>query len=318
MSSAWEELAASAAIDALRRREPDATAIALAACRPLTDGSSSGPLLVELAVVTGTTPKTERLVVKQASANEGRLLTSLSEAGLPVPVPLPVELLSEIELLVTAEIEGRTVAAALKAVEMRWQISALAFTFGRGLARIHRLDWRKVLPWLPEADPEVLPEDIIDDQLENWWRDREARVERLPAGEQPIFRRAFRWLDLHRPVELDVCLCHGNYSPEHLLVDEGEEAAGITGWGAARICDASYDLAMLEFDVAATGLPPEDVTLFSQAAIGAYLQASPRATTNTAFYTVLRLFGRLLESIEQGVPSEERERWAAPLQQTIR
>lgn len=316
MTSAWEELAINAAIDAAQRLRPG-TAITSVECRSLSPESPSGPASVELDWETGGTHQSSRLVVKQASAYEGRLLASLAEAGLPVPVPLPIDLLSDVELLVTPEIDGRTVTATLSTVEMRWQISALAFTFGRTLARIHRLDWRKVLPWLSEADPEVFPEDIIDGQLEAWWQDREPRIERLPSDEQPIFRRALGWLDLRRPVDLDVCLCHGGYSPAHLLVDEGDEAIGITGWGSARISDASYDLAMLEFDVAATSLPPEDVTLFSQAAVGAYLQASPRATTNTAFYTTLRLFDRLLDSIEVGISAEERERWAAPLQRAI-
>lgn len=316
MTSAWEELAINAAIDAAQQWEPG-VAISVVACRSLSTTSPTGPISVELSWEGGGTPQTRRLVVKQASAGEGRLLASLAEAGLPVPVPLPLDLLSDVELLVTPAIDGRTITDALSAVEMRWQISALAFTFGRTLARIHRLDWRKVLPWLPESDPEVFPEDIIDEQLEAWWQDREPRVERLQSDERPIFRRALGWLDLRRPVDLDVCLCHGSYSPGHLLVDDGDEAIGITGWGSARISDASYDLAMLEFDVAATDLSPEDVTLFSQAVVGAYLQASPRATTNTAFYTTLRLFDRLLDSIEAGISAEERERWAAPLQRAI-
>lgn len=317
MTSAWEEMAIKAATDAVRRREPEAAAIAFVGCHPVSPASPEGAVMVDLTWQSDEAHHASRLVVKRAGANEGRLLASLAEAGLPVPIPLPVDLLSDIDVLVTPEINGQMIATALASVEMRWQISALAFTFGRTLARVHRLDYRKVLPWLPEADPEVFPEDIIDEELDAWWSDREPRVERLPTGERAIFARALRWLDLHRPVDLDVCLCHGNYSLEHLLVDASDEAAGITGWGSARISDASYDLAMLESDAAGSGLPAEDVTLFSQAAIGAYLQASPRSTTNTAFYTAVRLFDRLLKSIEWDLPSEERDRWATPLQRAI-
>jgi aminoglycoside phosphotransferase len=231
-------------------------------------------------------------------SSEPAVLQALAESGIPVPgvFGAGAEGESKTTVLLTETLIGEPLSSLLAGIGMRWQISALAFTFARMLARVHALDWRLVAPWL--ADPEAVPEDLIDDQVEaemSGWRERAATLSE-PARNQ--VERVLDWLDVRRPVEVSLCLCHGTFTPDNVLI-ESDEVSDIVNWQRARVTDASYDLATLPFDLLATGLSAGDAQLFAQAAYGAYLQSSPRGLANTVYYSVARPLIDLLDVLEQ-------------------
>jgi aminoglycoside phosphotransferase (APT) family kinase protein len=205
---------------------------------------------------------------------------------------------------------GRIIAEAIRGAGMRWELSTLAFSFARMLAEIHALDWKTVAPWMADAAEDA--EEIVDLQVDAMWEDWQARIDRLPLATRRPFEQALAWLDLRRPVEVSLCLCHGDYSLTNVLIAD-DEVSGVLDWESARVTDASYDLALLPFELRGLGLPVEDAELFAQAAHGAYLQNSPRSLGNLSFYTVARLLNRALPeagpAIDPLARAEESGEW---------
>jgi len=300
-----------AAVEAVVRREhPDAENLALMGLQRFPHGDSGEVYAVDLSWSVNGTLRVGQFVARPADDALPRLLGALARTGLSIPpvVAAPAETGG---ILVTSRLPGSDALDALHAVGMRWELSALAFTFARALGRIHSLDWRAVSPWL--ADPEEMPEDLVDQQLEECWADWEVRLATLPGGTREAFTSALSWLDARRPVDVAVCLCHGDYGLTNLLIAE-DELSGIVDWEDARVTDASYDLALLTTELAHLNLPTGDAELFVQAAFGAYLQSSPRTLGNLPFYAVARLFEQALgateaaEAIARGEPVGPRGR----------
>jgi hypothetical protein len=153
------------------------------------------------------------------------------------------------------------------------------------------------------ADVEGVPEDIIDEQVEDEmtrWRDQAAA---LASPVRAPVEQALDWLELRRPVEVSLCLCHGRFNPDTVFL-VADEVSAVTMWDGARVTDASYDLATLRSDVDATGMGEDDAELFAQAAYGAYLQASPRGLANTAYYSVARPLAAILDGLATGDGNE--------------
>jgi aminoglycoside phosphotransferase (APT) family kinase protein len=287
-----------AIVNAVLQRDAEATDISVTDPR-------RRPGVAESYDLTLTWKSTEELKIGNVTATliapespEPAILQALAASGIPAPgvFGTGVDGESDTTVLLTETLIGEPLSSLLAVIDMRWQISALAFTFARMLARVHTLDWRLVTPWL--ADPEAVPEDLIDDQVEaelSGWRDRAARLSE-PARSQ--VERVLDWLELRRPVEVSLCLCHGSFTPDNVLI-ESDEVSGILNWQRSRVTDASYDLATLPFDLQTTGLNPEDAQLFAQAAYGAYLQSSPRGLANTAYYSVARPLVDLLDVLDR-------------------
>ncbi|MBX6342951.1 MAG: phosphotransferase [Thermomicrobiaceae bacterium] len=252
----------------------------------------------------------QQLVVKREAVPESRLLIALAGTDVPVPTVLSVVGGETERAFAIAPVSGQRADEALRAAEAPWQISALAFTFARMLARIHRLDWTLVAPWL--GDPDSLPEDLVDEQVDAMRLALEGRVVDLPPAERGRGQRALAWLDDHRPVEVSVCLCHGDYRPRSVVLAD-DEVRAVVDWDRARVTDAAYDLALLPFEARRAGLDREASELFARAALGAYLQASPRSLGNLAFYTVARLLERAVEA--EGLV--EREEWLASMERAM-
>ena len=235
---------------------------------------------------------------------EARLWSALNASGVPAPHSVTVvPATADGPFLLVMRPAGHPMAGALHDAAMRWEISALAFTYARALARVHALDWRSIAPWL--ADPDELPEDLVAEQVEQIISLYEERAAQLIGPPREIAEAAIDWLEEHRPIEVDVCLCHGRYQPASVLLT-ADEVTGIIDWSDALVTDAAYDLAALPYRLAEM-LPREDAELFSQAALGAYLQASPRGLDNLAFYTVSRLLGTLLDAAEADRPEATAE-----------
>src|SRR6185312_11915359 len=96
-----------------------------------------------------------------------------------------------------------------------------------------------------------------------------------------------------------LCLCHGDYRPEQVLMTD-DEVRAVSGWRNALVTDASYDMALLPFDIRRLGLPDDDSDLVHQAIIGSYVQASSRAIGNLPFYAVTRLLTSGLQALDLG------------------
>ncbi|HEX3723614.1 MAG TPA: phosphotransferase [Nitrolancea sp.] len=231
------------------------------------------------------------------AAEEAALSDALVSSGIPVPRVLLVEPSAAGSFVVEEYVSGHAIAQSLIAALMRWELSALGFTYGRMLARIHALEWAKVVPWM--GDAEAAPESIVDDELDDSWASWEEQISRIPDEYQPICNEALAWLDERRPVEVSLCLCHGDFRPAHVLMAD-DDVLAVTGWGNARVTDASYDLALMPFDIRQLKLPDDDSDLLHQAIIGSYLQASNRSLGNLRFYAVARLLSAGLQSLDQG------------------
>ncbi len=258
--------------------------------------------------------------VAKRDTGERRILEALAGLSFPTPRLLSSGSGQSEPLLIMERLPGRMIAEVIRGAGMRWELSALAFSYARMLAEIHALDWRTVAPWM--ADVEEDPEEIVDIQVDAMWEDWTARIARLPVDARGPFEQALAWLDLRRPVEVSLCLCHGDYSLTNVLIAD-DEVSGVLDWESARVTDASYDLALLPFELRRLGLPVEDAELFAQAAHGAYLQNSPRSLGNLSFYTVARLLDRALAALELAgeTPTaeavEEAGEWLGAMQQAM-
>jgi aminoglycoside phosphotransferase (APT) family kinase protein len=230
----------------------------------------------------------------EESSREIAVLKALDLMEVPVPRLVTTGTAGEMSVLLAHQFEGNQMSQALNKAGMRWEISATAFTYARMLARIHALDWTKVMPWI--EDPESVPEDIIDNQVEEEFAERHRKLERVPHEWTAFIKRVIEWRDLRRPVEVSLCICHGQFRPENIYA-VGEDITEIANWQHARVTDASYDLAMLPVWLSDIGLTPEEAELFAQAAHGAYLQASPRGLGNLPYYSVARPLDQLLEQL---------------------
>lgn len=228
------------------------------------------------------------------NSHEFRMLQALAGTEIPVPEIMTAGTSVELSVMLGAQVEGQSVAETLESAGMRWEISTIAFAVARLLARIHSLDWTKVTPWL--EDPESLPEDIVDDQIEQAFQWRESNADYVPEEWTEFVQKTTAWLDLRRPVEVSICLCHGQFHPRNIFsVDE--DVTAVVNWQHARVTDASVDMAMIPVWLNEIGLSPEDAELFAQALNGAYLQASPRGLGNTPYYSVALPFDELLDRL---------------------
>ena len=256
--------------------------------------------------------------VAKPDTGERRILEVLDGLSIPTPHLFPSASGGPEPLLIMERLPGRIIAEAIRGAGMRWELSTLAFSFARMLAEIHALDWKTVAPWMADAAEDA--EEIVDLQVDAMWEDWQARIDRLPLAARRPFEQALAWLDLRRPVEVSLCLCHGDYSLTNVLIAD-DEVSGVLDWESARVTDASYDLALLPFELRGLGLPVEDAELFAQAAHGAYLQNSPRSLGNLSFYTVARLLDRALPeagpAIDPLARAEESGEWLNAMRQAM-
>lgn len=282
---------------AIAAQYPDATSVSIIDARRLEDRPADS--LVRVTWISDGVTQIRPLVVRfepaQCIASEGVLLSVLALHGIPVPRLLYVEPSELGSYLVLEQIAEASIGASFIESSMRWELSALGFTYGRMLARIHTLDWAHLFPWL--ADAEALPEDVIDEQIDAWWVACEEQIERIPENYQVTSEAALAWLDARRPVEVSLCLCHGDFRPANVLATN-DEVRAVLNWSEARVTDASYDLALLPFDIRALGLPDDDADLVHQAIVGSYVQASKCAIGNLPFYSVLRLLTAGLRALD--------------------
>jgi aminoglycoside phosphotransferase len=228
------------------------------------------------------------------NSHEFRMLQSLAQTEIPVPEIVTAGTSGPFSVMLGTQVEGQSVADALRSASMRWEISTIAFAVARLLARIHSLDWTTVTPWM--EDPESLAEDIIDDQVDQAFQWRESNADYVPDEWTEFVQKTIAWLDLRRPVDVSLCICHGTFHPRNVFAVD-EDITAVVNWQRAQVTDASADLAMLPVWLNELGLSEEDAELFAQAMNGAYLQASPRGLANTPYYSVAQPFDQLLDRL---------------------
>lgn len=251
------------------------------------------------------------------NSHETRVLEALRHTEIPVPELITAGTSGDTSVMLGTQVEGDSIAHALESAGMRWEISAIAFTYSRMLARIHSLDWTKVAPWL--ADPESIAEDIVDEQTEDEFQWRESNIDYVPEKWIPFLRRAIDWLELRRPVEVSICICHGQFHPRNIFA-VGEDITAVVNWQNARVTDASVDMAMLPVWLNELGLSVEDVELFAQAVNGSYLQSSPRGLGNTPYYSVSQPLDQLIDRLldqESPASTDELERMQGTVERAM-
>lgn len=231
---------------------------------------------------------------REHERREIEFLEAMSYTDIPVPRVVSTGTAGSTTVVLANLLDGEQMSRELAGASMRWEISAAAFTYARMLARIHTLDWTKVVPWL--GDPEAVPEDIIDDQVEDEFQRRSQRMDQVPREWRPFIQKTIDWLELRRPVEVSLCICHGRFHPDNIYA-VGEDITAIVNWQHACITDASFDLAMLPVWLNDVGLSPEEAELFAQAAHGAYLQSSPRGLANMPYYSVSLPLDQLIDRL---------------------
>lgn len=302
MASPVENLIASA----ITILDPRATEVVVMDARQLDDDSALPDRLIRARWTSDEVTQIGQFLMKTRpsteAAEEAALFDALATSQIPVPRVLLVDASDYGSQLVQTYVSGHPISQNLTDASMRWELSALGFTYGRMLAQIHALEWAKVVPWM--SDAEAAPESVVDDELDGWWAAWEEQISRIPDEYQTVCNEALAWLDEHRPVEVSLCLCHGDYRPAHVLM-AGDDVIAITGWQNARVTDASYDLALMPFDIRQLRLPDEDSDLLHQAIIGSYLQSSNRSIGNLPFYAVSRLLSAALQSLDQGARATE-------------
>jgi aminoglycoside phosphotransferase (APT) family kinase protein len=282
---------------AIAAQYPDASSVSIIDARRLEDRPADTLVRVTWTGdgVTQIRPLLVRFEPAQSLTPESALLPVLALHGIPVPRLLSVEPSELGSYLVLEQIAEPSISASFTESGMRWELSALGFTYGRTLARIHGLDWAQLFTWL--ADAEAVPEDVIDEQIDVWWAACEEQISNVPAEFQSTCIAALDWLDARRPVEVSLCLCHGDFRPENVLASN-DDVRAVLSWSEARVTDASYDLALLPFDIRALGLPNEDADLVHQAIVGSYVQASKCAIGNLPFYAAQRLLTAGLRALD--------------------
>jgi aminoglycoside phosphotransferase (APT) family kinase protein len=169
---------------------------------------------------------------------EFALISSATEAGVPVPEPLAFEpeggRFGSPGLLM-AHVDGTSVAPRiLRKPEFEAARDALTTQLGEALARIHAIEAETlngVLP-SPADDPAVA-------QIAEWERQLDEIGEPLPAVELGL-----RWLRANAPEPAEPRLVHGDFRLGNFIVD-AEGLAAVIDWELAHLGDPAEDIGWL-------------------------------------------------------------------------
>ncbi len=78
-------------------------------------------------------------------------------------------------------------------------------------------------------------------------------------------RPAFGWLIEHRPPASAAVICHGDFHPINILIDQGA-ISGVVDWGGVRLADPAYDVGVT---IALFKYGPVDLPGFAQPVVDA-------------------------------------------------
>ncbi len=196
-------------------------------------------------------------------ATEFPLLKRLHAAGVPVPEPLYCESDSRwlgtafiiSERLAGADIRKRMATGSDGARELGLELAGI-------LARIHRLDGRKLVAGLMSAETDVAAEQV------RRWSGIALEFVRSPS---PLLLAAIDWLAAHTPNGNGCALVHGDFKANNLVFDSTGRVA-VIDWELSHLGDPLEDLAFTMLWTSKYDLVGG--MLSDQAFIKAYEQAS--------------------------------------------
>ena len=186
------------------------------------------------------------VVSDKASAGIEREYTVIKALGARAPVPRAVAWCGDRSILgqpfaVTEWIEGVALGTELPADYPQGPetINLLGLEMMRGLATVHAVDWREVLP----ADF-GRPETFVQRQVERWLAVREQSCVR----ELPLLGEVADWLLANRPAASRASIIHCDFHLDNCLMAlDGPRLKAILDWEMATIGDPLIDLGLCLF-----------------------------------------------------------------------
>ncbi len=169
---------------------------------------------------------------------EFRVYQALNGTDIPVP---PVYWLErdprwlERPFFVMGRLDGQTEPALLVARDPATR-AELGRQAAEILARIHRLDWRKLGLDFLGVPPS--PARCAELEIDKW----RSVLEKDAIEPQPALALALRWLRRHKPIAGRVCLVHADYRTGNFLYDDAS-IRGILDWEMVHLGDPMEDVA---------------------------------------------------------------------------
>ena len=178
--------------------------------------------------------------------HEVRAMDHARNVGVPVPALLALEVVdgdpAPRQAMVIAAAAGRQLSDLTPALTANQRRSAWTDA-GTALARVHEVQMSGV--WRPDADghwpdPAQYRRQYVSDRL------AEGPLLEAAGLSATEIDRAFDLLaaDPDVPAELSQVLCHGDFSAEHVFVDQDLHVSGVIDWGMWRSSSAVSDLAV--------------------------------------------------------------------------
>lgn len=270
----------------------------------ITTGHSNEVFLVERGskpYVLRRPPRTPLSPTAHDMAREHRLLSAFVDHGAAVPVPRPIALCTDVDVIgapfyLMERLEGVVVRDALPAFTAD-PSSPAAFSHALVdlLVGIHAFDWER-----GGLDGFGKPDGYLDRQVPRWL----GQLEKYKTREIPEVEEAGRWLAAHTPAMQDPTVIHGDYKLDNVMFDHVPPVAplAVLDWEQATIGDPLVDLGWLlglwlDEGEEAAFFGGANVALLGHGPVPSradladrYAAATGRDLTNLAFYCVLGLF----------------------------
>lgn len=163
------------------------------------------------------------------------ILRSLFDLGIPVPEPHFCEQNNPAlgsSFIISERLQGRDIRKEMA------KNSSAARQLGQRLteiqARIHQIDWSS---FVSAAGLSVTEKPVVHEVSS--WCDLACRYQ---VTVEPMLRYAIDWLEAKVPESASVCLVHGDFKANNLLLDSNNRVA-VIDWELAHIGDPYEDLA---------------------------------------------------------------------------
>jgi aminoglycoside phosphotransferase (APT) family kinase protein len=271
----------------------------------ITTGHSNEVFLVERGdrtFVLRRPPRTPLSPTAHDMAREHRLLSAFVDHDAAVPVPRPVALCTDVDVIgapfyLMERLEGVVVRDTTPEAFAADPTAPRAF--GEALidllAATHAFDWRG-----SGLDGFGKPDGYLERQVPRWL----GQLERYKTREIPEVEEAGRWLAAHTPPMQDPTVIHGDYKLDNVMFEPQMPVhpVAVLDWEQATIGDPLVDLGWLlglwlDDGEAASFFGGANVALLGHGPVPSraeladrYGQATGRDLTNLAFYCVLGLF----------------------------
>ncbi len=186
------------------------------------------------------------VVSDKAAAGIEREYRAISALHGRAPVPRPVAWCDDTSVIgqpfaVTEFIEGVALTETLPPAwpDRAATIDELGHEMVRGLAQVHSIDWRDVLP-----DSFGRPESFVQRQVERWLAVRAKDKVR----ELPLLDRIGAWLLENRPASTRASVIHCDFHLDNCLIaPDGPRLLAILDWEMATLGDPLIDLGLCLF-----------------------------------------------------------------------